>query len=477
MLKRVGMALAVTAWLGFTAIGGTASAGSSITQISSDPFSAPTVGQHHTQVEPDIYAYGGTVVADVQQGRIDVGGSTDPGWATFNGSSWQHGSFPGLTVNSSPPGPYDEASDPSIVYDAKHKVWLASTLAMKSEQGVGVAVNQSTDGITWKNAVTAFQSSDFEDKDWITCDNGAKSPFYGNCYIEFDDVSQGDQPYMMVSHDGGTTWSSPVSAGSCCLGGEPLVQPKGTVIVPLLGPGGVSAFSSKDGGKTWGPEVTVANINANADPGSIRNPDLPSATIDKSGKVYVFWQDCRFESGCGGSLTNDIVMSTSTNGTKWSSPVRVPTASIGSGTDFLLPGAGADPSTSGKKAKIALDYYYFPNANSCGSNCQLDVGFVSSTNGGKSWSSPTQLAGPMQTTWLANTNQGYMVGDYFQTAVSNGTAYPALVVANPPNGSVYDEALYSAAIGVVGGSVTAGANERVQGLAPRHGDPHSQIAN
>src|SRR5205807_1728807 len=55
---------------------------------------------------------------------------------------------------------------------------------------------------------------------------------------------------------------------------------------------------------------------------------------------------------------------------------------------------------------------------SCGpSTCQLTVGYVSSTNGGSTWSNPTTVAGPMVLTRLPHTNQGYMAGDYLSTSI------------------------------------------------------------
>ena len=30
------------------------------------------------------------------------------------------------------------------------------------------------------------------DKNWTVCDNHAASPFYGNCYTEFDNFGEGD---------------------------------------------------------------------------------------------------------------------------------------------------------------------------------------------------------------------------------------------------------------------------------------------
>src|SRR5262249_27965101 len=72
--------------------------------------------------------------------------------------------------------------------------------------------------------------------------------------------------------------------------------------------------------------------------------------------------------------------------------------------------------------------------NCTAADCQLNVGFVSSTDGGATWSAPTQLAGPMTLSWLPNTSQGRMVGDYISTSFSGGTAHPIIAVASVPTG-------------------------------------------
>ena len=163
---------------------------------------------------------------------------------------------------------------------------------------------------------------------------------------------------------------------------------------------------------------------------SIRTEPLPSAEIDNAGKVYVAWQDCRFESGCS---ANDIVISTSTDGTTWSAVQRIPTDAIGNGADDFIPGLAVDPSTSGSSAHLALAYYFYPNASCTTATCQLEVGFVSSVDGGNSWSASTTLtSSAMNLTWLANTTDGYMVGDYFSTSFSDGKAFPVFITASSP---------------------------------------------
>ena len=74
---------------------------------------------------------------------------------------------------------------------------------------------------------------------------------------------------------------------------------------------------------------------------------LPSAEIDAAGKVYVTWMDCRFRSGC---TSNDIVMSTSSDGINWSGPARIPIDPVTSTVDHLIPGIGVDHATSGSSA-------------------------------------------------------------------------------------------------------------------------------
>src|SRR5205085_4000742 len=101
----------------------------------------------------------------------------------------------------------------------------------------------------------------------------------------------------------------------------------------------------------------------------------------------------------------------------------------------LIPGLAVDRNSSGGSAHLGLAYYYFPNSNCTTSTCRLDVGFISSANGGVSWSSSQQLAGPMILTWLPLTNQGFMVGDYISTSIVPGDndATPVFEVAFAPN--------------------------------------------
>jgi hypothetical protein len=286
----------------------------------------------------------------------------------------------------------------------------------------------------------------FLDKNWIVCDNFAASPFYGRCYSEWDDVNDSGRVKMSVSSDGGLTWGPARNSGDNVsgLGGQPVVQPNGQVIVPLLSSSGTSilSFRSVDGGASWRATVQVAAISQHAVAGGLRTSPLPSAEVDAAGTVYVVWQDCRFRVSCS---SNDIVLATTTQSgyPTWSGVSRIPIDSTASGVDHFIPGLAVDPAGSGAGGRLALAYYYYPQAACSASSCQLDVGLVSSSDGGASWGPPSQLAGPMSLSWLASTNQGPMVGDYISTSFAGGSAHPVFALANPPSGSTLDEAIYT----------------------------------
>ena len=414
-----------------------------LVQISSDPYTN-TTSNHKTQVEPDTFAFGNTIVATFQVGRFFDGGGSNIGFATSTnaGETWTHGFLPASTVFATPKGPYPRASDASVAYDAKHKVWIISWLGIVTPSGpVDVLVSRSTNGgLTFGPPKVVNASGDFNDKNWSVCDDSASSPFYGHCYTEFDDFTKLNRVQLSTSTDGGLTWGAARTTPdhTCVIGGQPLVQPNGTVVMPIddCFETAILSIRSTDGGNTLTRPVLAAQLLNDGHPGAIRSPDLPSAEIDKSGRVYVVWTDCRFEAACN-SGNNDLLLISSADGVHWTLPKRIPANPVGSGVDDLIPGLAVDRSTSDSSVHLGLVYYYFPSINCTPSTCQLNVGFISSINGGASWSAAEQLAGPMTLTWLPLTTQGFMVADYLSTSIVPGDddATPVFEVAKPPTGS------------------------------------------
>lgn len=424
--------------------------GPNLTRISSDPYTIGP-GQHATQVEPHLLSNGSTLVAAFQTGRIYAGGATAIGWATSTdgGTTWSHGFLPGLTKGEGT-GPYDSASDPVVAYDAKHGVWMIASLPISATVHVpAVAISRSTDGgFTWQAPVSVDPNAVGSDKNWIVCDSWATSPYFGNCYAEWDDPSRQGLILMSTSTDGGLTWSAPSPTANLItgIGSVPQVQPNGTVVVPLEAVIGVtqasiSAFVSSDGGTTWTAPVSIASIQFHADAGGIRSGPLPNSAIDGAGTVWVIWEDCRFRAQC---FTNDLVYSTSVDGVNWSPVARIPIDDVSSTVDHFIPGTGIDPATSGATAHVAVHYYYYLQSNCAVSTCQLFVGYVSSANGGSTWSAPSTLTGAMQLSWLPNSQNGLMVGDYIATAFTNGIPHGVFAVAQANSGTTFNQATYTA---------------------------------
>jgi hypothetical protein len=456
-LRTAALALpaAVCAVLLFSS--GTAYANVPLTNVSTDPFT-DAQAQHRTEVEPDTFMSGTTIVSAFQTGRVFGGGSSDIGFATSTdgGATWTHGFLPGITGNSSPAGPYGQASDAAVAFDARHNVWLISSLGIRSSS-VDVLTSRSTDGgHTWSNPVTTATGQ--LDKNWIVCDNTSTSPFFGNCYTDYDITNSSDALRMKTSSDGGLTWGPARATGDGAhgLGGQPVVRPNGTVLVPFLSTSNqIRSFRSIDGGASWRSTVLVSSISHHDAAGGLREEALPSAEIDGAGTAYVVWSDCRFRSGCP---ANDIVLSKSTSETTWGAVTRVPIDATTSVLDHFVPGIGVDRSTSGGSARVGITYYAYPNRSCTASTCQLIVGFISSTNGGTSWSAPTQVAGPMNISWLPNTSQGRMFGDYISTSIrAGGNAFPVIAVATAPTGSTFNLGMFvpTGGLPIAGGARTA----------------------
>jgi hypothetical protein len=426
-----------------------------LNKISTDPFTN-TDSQHATNVEPDTLSFGNTIVSAFQQGRFNTGGGcSDIGWATSldGGLTWQHGALPGLTkIQGS--GPFDRISDPAVAYDASHAIWMIASLPL-SETGRALppmAINRSMDGINWNKPVFIKQTFPKPDKTWLACDNNTASPYYGHCYAEWDDNGSGDVIWLSTTSDGGATWSAPVQpAGAPIgLGGQPQVKSNGGVIVTSADAflSSFIAYSSRDGGTSWSAASTIAIPTTHFNSGGLRDLNLPSSAIDAAGTVYVAWHDCRFRSGCS---SNDIVISTSRDGRTWASPRRVPIDGTSSTFDHFIPGLEIEPGTGGATAHIALSYYFYPQANCTSSTCQLMEGYISSPDGGRTWTAPTVLAGPIRLSDIAATDQGFMVGDYQSVSFAGGKAFPAFSSATAKSGSMFHEDMFSPVSGLTDG--------------------------
>ena len=419
--------------------------------ISVDPLTNPS-SMHQTEVGPVINSNGSTEVSEMLVGRNYGDGAPAMGFTTFNSQGMTPSLLPGLTKQQNPAGPYDAVSFPSVAWNAAYGQWIVTVLPITgnpngNDQTHAPVVLRSSNGINWSAPLPVAPDLTRPEKNQIACDNNYwTSRYFGTCYVVWDDNGNNDLFHANVSTNGGASWGptqSPPDSHSA-YGAFPVVQPNGTVVVTSEDGNGydgigknIISFVSSNGGASWSAASEVAQITAHAVAGNMRTQSLPSSGVSANGTVYTVWQDCRFRTNCS---SNDIVLSTSTNGTSWTSPARIPLDSATSGVDHFLPTLSV--TSNFWSTTLALTYYYFPQANCTVATCQLDAAYSVSSNGGYSWSSPVQIAGPTTLSWLPLTIAGYMVGDYFGDTIVNNGIYAPLAVAFSPNGNALNEATY-----------------------------------
>lgn len=409
-------------------------------QLSRDPFDVRDA-QKETQVEPDSFAWGSTIVVTFQSSRFVLGGAAGIGWATSlnGGRTWRSGHLPGLSVYTPRPGRFEHVSDPVVAYDAAHGVWLIASLGLADLPEL--VVSRSADGLVWHPPVVAAASplEDY-DKEWIACDNWLSSPFRGSCYLAYLDL-ESERIAVRRSTDGGVTWSEAVvtaadrTAGGLVNGAFPVVRPDGSLVVAYtvfgaldLSAGRIGAVRSTDGGVSFGRPVEVARVVELSLLG-MRAPALVSADVDAAGRIRVAWADCRVEPGCAG---NGIVVASSVDGERWLPPVQV---AAGPG-ELFVPGIAV--TRDGSRAAVV-----FHSQRADG----VEVLLTESLDGGATWRRPVLLsAEPMPLDWIASTNIGRMLADYVSVSYVGGRPVAVFALASEPTGTALRQAIFAATV-------------------------------
>lgn len=423
-------------------------------QLSRDLLFGPDA-QHRTEVEPDSFADGSTLVTAFQSGRYIDGGAAAIGWATSHdaGRTWRSGFLPHLSSWSSPSGVYDRVADPVVARDAAHRLWLIASIGSK-EGAARLLVSRSPDGIAWSAPVTVGrEDSGGIDKEWVSCDNWPLSRFRGGCYLSYLDEDS-RRIATRSSSDGGLTWSEPVLAAvpepqSNPNGAQPVVRPDGSLLVVYaledtrLDHSEIAAVRSIDGGASFGAETRVAALETESISG-MRAPPLPSVDVDRAGTIYVAWSDCRFRPSCA---ADDIVLARSRDGLTWSDPTRVPAGPPGSRMDYFVPGLAVDPATSGARARVAVAYHSLLQQGGCDRITQcpgLDVWLAVSDNAGRTWATPQRLTPQsVKLAWIADTGIGRMVGDYISTSWTGGRPVPVFSLGSAPEAGELRQAIFA----------------------------------
>jgi len=288
------------------------------------------------------------------------------------------------------------------------------------------------------------------DKEWIACDNWRTSRFRGRCYLTYMNFAE-DLIETRRSTNGGRTWSQPVSVDARrpeagVNGLQPVVRPNGDLLLvySVFGASSqnaneIAASRSTDGGGSFAPPVRIAALN-DIGVSWLRAPPFASVDADAEGTVYVAWSDCE-------QCTDDIVLARSRDGVTWTAPVRVPVGGPANLLDSFLPGLAVDRATAGKKARIALLYHTLAPPVVCDpvELClAIDVGLVTSRDGGTTWTSPQRLnAVSLPLGWIADTALGRMLGDYVSVSWVSGRPVPVFSLATEPAGGLFRQAIFA----------------------------------
>ena len=261
----------------------------------------------------------------------------------------------------------------------------------------------------------------FYDKNWIACDTWPQSPHYGNCYTEWDDNGAGNR--ALHEHvDGrrphvGRRAVSPAGLPSG-LGGQPVAQPNGNVIVPYEG-ASRSARSARPTAGHLERARPVVHVTDHGVAGNLRTVAAPvrrgrraMARSTSSGRTAASGADARrTTSSCPRRRTAST----------WTAPVADPDRSDHEHRRPLHPGHRRRPLDLGQHSPARTRLLLLPGRRVHGEHVRphcrvrlldrrrLDVD-----------AARARLPGRSSFAWIAQTDQGPMVGDYISTSFAGG---------------------------------------------------------
>jgi hypothetical protein len=335
---------------------------------------------------------------------------------------------------------YARASDPWLTVAADGTTYLLSlsftgaTLAANAT--TAMLVTRSTDGgATWTAPITLIRdvSGFSDDKGSITADR--LNSHYVYAVWDRLDSNGGGPTFFARTADGGSSWQTAHAiydpgSGNQTIGNLLLSLPNGTLLVVFTEfatmqtglSGTLKVMRSTDHGGSWSvPLAIAAELPVGTrDPRSgmhVRDSsDLPATAIDRSGTVYVVWQDSRFSNG----ERDAIALSSSFDGgATWSPPVRVngsPAASA------FIPNINVRDD-----GLIGVSYYDLRNDVPSPGVFTADYWLATSLDG-LNWKD-THISGPFSLL-NAPVAEGLFLGDYQSLGSSGSDFLPVFVISS-----------------------------------------------
>ena len=399
------------------------------------PTSTIPEAEEHIAVDPNNFNNLISMISDFSQnGGFNL---SKFAFSSNNGASWTESFVP--TSGGEPVTAdghiWQANSDPVVAIDKLGNAYLANlylqvdSLGNVTNDGYYVCSAKLTSGPKFTKAgchavkTTLTSSTNLEDKEWLTVDNGTSS-HSGNvyaCWTHFTATSSMIEFSRSTNH--GVTWSkaiqiSSASQNGAVQGSQCAVAPDGTVYVAyevfLAGTSGQQFIAkSTNGGTSFSRPVaaspTFTNLTFSA---NYRDNSFPAMAVGSGGTgtgfVYIAYAAMN-----GSNSSTEFIKSKTAGGTTFTTPVAVNDKTAG---QRLMPAVAAD--TNGD-----IHLSWFDSRNSSNANT-LDIYATYSKDNGSTFATNARVTSKQITT-----SAGDFIGDYSGIAAgpngSTSMAHPA----------------------------------------------------
>jgi PKD repeat protein len=303
----------------------------------------------------------------------------------------------------------------------------------------GMGVSYSDDGTNW-TPKTVYNSGG-QDKNHMWVDNSMSSPYEGNLYNVWSDLSESgannNEIVFSRSTDNGDTWSSvinissAVNAGSHNQGCNVQTGPNGEVYVVWAiyddWPTDETAMGfakSTDGGATFAPATRIiTNIKGIRNSGVSKNHrvnSFPSMAVDISGgsnngNIYISWTNIGTPGVNTGSNRSVYIVNSTDDGATWSTAVRINQGPFDDDREAYFPWITCDGETG------TLAAVFYDDRNTSSTDCEAFSAY--SLDAGATWTDFVVSDVSFTPAAIPGLAGGYM-GDYLAITSKDGIVYP-----------------------------------------------------
>ncbi|MDR4946537.1 sialidase family protein [Neobacillus cucumis] len=404
----------------------------------------PGISYSNTEIEPYIAVNPRTVGRG--ENRVNYIG-------IWQGDRWSNGAAKGLVAASSFDGgrtwgntalpfsrcvnqkfPYDRASDPWVSFGPDGIAYVSALCINigENEEVTESAIAAATSfdgGRSWQNVNIIKEDSAagiLNDKEAITAD--PTTPRIA--YLVWDRVTPTGAPvWFSKTTDGGKTWSKPriifnPGKNNGTIGNQIVVDPNNGTIYNFFtltlnmnqeqkSESFVAVQKSNDQGERWSKPTIISRLKGVGviDPNTkakIRSAGemIPEPAIDeKTGALYVVWQDARFN---GGNYDEVALSSSRDGGQTWTKPIRVNTPT---GKPAFTPMVRVN-----SEGVVGVTYFDLRQQDPTHETLPVNYWFTSSDDCGRTFKTETKISGPFDMLLSAlqfpPSQPGYFIGDY-----------------------------------------------------------------